>query len=182
MRHWLKNERGFTMAELLVATAVAGLVMAGVFLVLRGGQQAYLLGSSRVETQQNARVALDLMTRELRSATSITLIPGTTDITFQDQTTPTPKTIRYALAGTTLNRTEDGTTTALIGSVQALAMTYYRVYDVYNATYTTTTDPGQVKVIKISLIIKTEASVATGSPGDQRATMESTVLLRATLS
>jgi prepilin-type N-terminal cleavage/methylation domain-containing protein len=88
MRHWLKNERGFTMAELLVATAVAGLVMAGVFLVLRGGQQAYLLGSSRVETQQNARVALDLMTRELRSATSITLIPGTTDITFQDQTTP----------------------------------------------------------------------------------------------
>jgi hypothetical protein len=61
-------------------------------------------------------------------------------------------------------------------------MTYYRVYDVYNATYTTTTDPGQVKVIKISVITKTEASVATGSPGDQRVTMESTVLLRATLS
>jgi len=51
MRHWLENQRGFSLAELLVATAVIGLVMAGVFVVQQEGQQAYLLGSSRVETQ-----------------------------------------------------------------------------------------------------------------------------------
>jgi type II secretory pathway pseudopilin PulG len=181
MRHWLTNEWGFTLAELLVSAAIMGLVMAGVFVVQRGGQQAYLLGSNRVETQQNARVALELMTRELRSATSVTTITGTTDITFTDQQTP-GHTIRYALSGTTLNRTDNGTTTALIGGVQSLAITSYSTYDVYNNTYTTTTTPAQVKVIKVRLVTKTEETAAAGSPGDQHAVMESTVKLRAKLS
>ncbi len=184
VRRWLRNERGFTLAELLVVTAVIGLVMAGVFVIQRGGQQAYLLGSNRVETQQNARVVLDLMTRELRSAASITTIASCTnsvctDLTFVDQN---GQTVRYALAGTTLNRTVGGTTTALIGGAQSLAMTSYSVYDVSAATYTKTITPAQVKVINISVTTSTEETVGTGMPGDQRATMESTVKLRKDLS
>ena len=66
-------------------------------------------------------------------------------------------------------------------------MTSYSVYDVssptppYAATYTTTTNPLNVKVIKISVTARNEASVAANSPGDQRATMESTVQLRLNL-
>jgi prepilin-type N-terminal cleavage/methylation domain-containing protein len=184
LRACVRNQRGFALAELLVAVAVMGLVMAGVFVVQRGGQQAYLLGSNRVETQQNARVVLDLMTRELRSARSITTITGCansvcTDLTFVDQN---GQTVRYALAGTTLNRTVGGTTTALIGGAQSLAMTSYSVYDVSSATYTKTVTPAQVTVIKISATIKTEESVAANSSGDQRATMESTIRLRLSLS
>jgi len=185
MRHWLMNQRGFTLAELLVAVAVMGLVMAGVFVVQRGGQQAYLLGSSRVETQQNARVALDLMTRELRSATSVVTLGSATDLTFKVCGDPppipvpcvNPSTMRYALSGTTLNRTVDGTTTALIGGVQSLTLTYY---DKSTVLYTGT-DPTKVWVIKISIVTRSEESVAPGSPGDQRATMESTVQLRGNL-
>ena len=58
-----------------------------------------------METQQNARVALELMTRELRSATSITTLGGASDVTFVNQS---GETIRYALSGTTLNRTVAG--------------------------------------------------------------------------
>jgi prepilin-type N-terminal cleavage/methylation domain-containing protein len=188
MRH-LRDERGFTLAELLIATAVIGLIMAGIFVLQVGGQQAYLFGSNRVETQQNARVALDLMTRELRSAGSITTIAGCTnsvctDLTFVDQN---GQTVQYTLAGTTLNRTCtatpptvtcDGTTTALIGGAQSLAMTSYSVYDVSSATYTKTITPAEVKVITISLQTGTEEAVATGSAGDARAIMESTVTLR----
>ncbi len=182
LRRWLDNQRGFTLTELMIAVAVITIVLAGVFAVQQEGLQAYLWGSNRVETQQNARVALDLMTREIRSAASITTITSATDITFLDQTLPNPKTIRYAVSGTTLNRTENGTTTPLIGGVQSLTMTYYKVYDVYNNTYTTTTTATQVKVIKISIMTKTEEGVATGQPGDQHARMECTVRLRATLS
>jgi prepilin-type N-terminal cleavage/methylation domain-containing protein len=188
-RRWLSNQHGFTLAELVVVAAVMGLLMAGVFALQRQGQEAYLLGSSRVETQQNARVALDLMTRELRSATSVTTPTTATDITFVDQT---GRTIRYSVAGATLNRTVNGITSALIGGVQSLFMTGYSVYDVYNNTYTTTTcgttvgascpQPALVKVIKISVQTNTEKGVATGSPGDQHATMECTIKLRATLS
>ena len=92
------------------------------------------------------------------------------------------QTVRYALAGTTLNRTVGGTTTALIGGAQSLAMTSYSVYDVSTATYTKTITPTQVKVINISVTTRTEETVGTGMPGDQRATMESTVKLRKDLS
>jgi prepilin-type N-terminal cleavage/methylation domain-containing protein len=189
-RHWLRDQRGFTLAELLVVTAVIVLVMGGVFAVQRGGQQAYLLGSNRVETQQNARVALDLISRELRSASSITSVSGSADITFVDQSGAS--TIRYCWSSSAtgcsdgqrrfLNRTTDGTTTPVIGGVQTFAITSYSVYDVSSGTYTTTSTAAQIRVIKISLVTGTEESVAAGSAGDQRATMESTVKLRRYLS
>ena len=179
MRRWLSDQRGFTLAELVVVSAVVGMVLAGIFALQAQAQQAYLLGSNRVETQQNARVALDLMTRELRSAASITTVTSSTNLTFVNQN---GQTIQYALSGTTLNRTVAGTTTALIGGVQTLTITSYSVYDVSSGTYTTTTTAGQVKVIKISVLTKTEEGVASGLAGDQHAKMESTVLLRAKLS
>jgi prepilin-type N-terminal cleavage/methylation domain-containing protein len=179
MRRHLVCERGFTLTELLIATAVAAVVMAGLLVIQTGGQQAYLMGSNRVETQQSARVALDLMTRELRSAQSVTTLASATDITFVDEY---GSTIRYSLSGSTLNRTADGTTTALTGGVQALAMTYYSVYDVSTATYTTTASAALVKVIKISLTTKTEETVTAGTPADERTVLESTVMLRLALS
>ena len=190
LRNWLTNERGFTLAELLVVAAVIGLVMAGVFVIQHEGQQAYLYGSSRVETQQNARVALDLMTRELRSATSLVSLTSATDMTFkvcEDQTLPIPvpcvttSTRQYSLSGTTLNRTVDGTTTALIGGVQSMTITYYCVADstgAYTVKDPPVASPSTVSVIKISLTTGTEETVASGSPGDQRALLESTVTLR----
>ena len=54
------NERGFTLAELLVASAVLGIIMLGVLLVQRQGLTAYLVGAGRVEVQQNARAALQI--------------------------------------------------------------------------------------------------------------------------
>jgi prepilin-type N-terminal cleavage/methylation domain-containing protein len=178
MRDLVRNQCGFSLAELMVATAIIGIVMAGVFVVQRQGQQAYLLGSNRVETQQNARVAVDLMTRELRSAQSVTALGSATDVTFLDQN---GQTIRYALLGGVLTRIVNGTPTALIGGVQTLAMTYYSVYDVYTATYTTTTVPSAVRVVKIYVLTKTEETTSTGMAADQHAVMESTVKLRASL-
>ena len=182
----LANERGFTLAELLVTTAVIGLIMAGIFILQVGGQRAYLFGSNRVETQQNARVALDLMTRELRSSTSITTLASPTDISFvwKDDAVPVvAHTIRYSLTGTTLNRTIDGTTTALIGGVQAgdLTMTYCSAYNAATSTCTATTDPLLATVIKIRLKTSTEQAAATGSAGDAHALMESTVTLRSSI-
>ena len=183
MRH-LANERGFTLAELLVTTAVIGLIMAGIFILQVGGQRAYLFGSNRVETQQNARVALDLMTRELRSSTSITSLASATDIGFgwKDEA-GVAHTIRYWLNGTMLTRRFDGTDTALIGGVQAgdLTMTYCSAYNAATSTCTATTDPLLATVIKIRLKTSTEQAAATGSAGDAHALMESTVTLRSSI-
>ena len=74
LRAVLRDQRGFTLTELLVVATVLGMILAGVVLIQMQGQQAYLFGSHRVEVQQNNRAALELITRELRSAQSVTTL------------------------------------------------------------------------------------------------------------
>ena len=173
MRGALRDQRGFTLTELLVVAAVLGLILAAVVVVQQRGQEAYIFGSHRVEVQQNNRAALELIVRELRSAQSVTAVPSGTNLTFVDENgNPT----QYQLAGTTLNRTVSGTTTALIGGVQTLNLTYYSAWN--GAAGTTTTTPASVKLIRVQLVTGTEDTVSSASPSNQRATMESVVRLR----
>jgi prepilin-type N-terminal cleavage/methylation domain-containing protein len=176
MRGLLGNDRGFSLAELLMVVAVLALILSSVFVLQQKGQESYTMGSNRVEAQQNARVALDLMTRELRPALSLVTLGGVTDLTFVDQNNVQ---VQYQLSGTTLNRTSGGTTTPIIGGVQSLTMSYCKVWSaVTNSCTTAAATPAEVTVIRIQLTARTEESAATGSLGDQRMTVESQVRLR----
>ena len=176
MRRFLGNQRGFSLTELLVVTAVLGLIMTAVFLVQQKGQQAYTMGSNRIEAQQNARVALDLMTSELRPALALVALGSATNLTFRDQSDTQ---VQYQLSGTTLNRISGGTTTPIIGGVQSLLMTYCKVWSaVANSCTTVAPSASQVAVIRIQLVAKTENPAAAGSLGDQRMTVESKIRLR----
>jgi prepilin-type N-terminal cleavage/methylation domain-containing protein len=175
MRRMLRDQRGFTLTELLVVTAVLAVVLGAVILIQQKGQEAYIMGSNRVETQQNARVALDLMTRELRSATAVTAIPSGTSMTFTDQNGVS---VQYQVTSGNLTRTAGGISTTLIGGVQALTLTYYSAYIVQTNTFTTTGTASAVKVIKITLETGTEDAAGTGSFARQFAKMESMVRLR----
>lgn len=172
----VRDQRGFTLAELMVVMALTGLVLAGVFSIQQQGTNSYLMGAGRVETQQNARVALEQMVRELRSAESVTALGSATDITFVDVTGVV---VRYQLTGTTLNRTAAGVGGVIIGGVQSLTLTYYAVgFDPTTNTGPTTTVPGNLKAVRIQLTTRPERPAGAGTPGDQRATVESTVMLR----
>ena len=173
----VRDQRGFTLAELLVVMALTGLILAGVFAIQQQGTNSYLMGAGRVETQQNARTALDLMTRELRTAQSVTALGGPTDITFVDSSGVT---VRYQLSGTTLIRTAAGVGGVLIGGVVpgSLTFTFYAAFNPVTNLTPPTAIPGDVRAIRIQLTTRPERPAGAGSPGDQRATVESTVMLR----
>lgn len=175
LRAVLRDQRGFTLTELLVVATVLGMILAGVVLIQMQGQQAYLFGSHRVEVQQNNRAALELITRELRSAQSVTTLTSASDLTLVDLNGTT---IRYQLSGATLNRITGGTTTPLIGGVQTLTMSYYSAWNGATNTGTATTTPASVKLVRLQLVTGTEDSAGAGSPANQHATMESLVRLR----
>lgn len=59
---------GFTLVELLVALAVGSIVMAAVMTAFLSQHNTYLAQGQVVEMQQNARVALDLLELDIRSA------------------------------------------------------------------------------------------------------------------
>lgn len=175
LRAVLRDQRGFTLTELLVVATVLGMILAGVVLIQMQGQQAYVVGSHRVEVQQNNRAALELITRELRSAQAVATVTSATDLTFVDLNGTT---IRYQLSGATLNRITGGTTTPLIGGVQTLVLSYYSAWNGATNTGTTTTTPASIRLVRLQLVTGTEDYAGAGSPANQRATMESLVRLR----
>jgi len=59
---------GYSVPELLVALALAGLLLSGILGLLSSSLRAYRWGADRVAAQQDARIALDRMVRELREA------------------------------------------------------------------------------------------------------------------
>ncbi len=66
--HARGDQRGFTLAELLVAMAILALIMAGLLTLLTKGNESYLAGANQVEAQATLRAALERMTQEIREA------------------------------------------------------------------------------------------------------------------
>ncbi len=64
----LRDERGFTLAEMLVVCALIGTVMAGVLSLLMVGQQSATATANKVDAQANARVGIDRFIEEIRQA------------------------------------------------------------------------------------------------------------------
>ena len=174
----MRDERGYTLAELLTAMAVLGLLMAGLFLTLQEGQTVYLYGAGRAEVQQNARVALERMLRELRTASSVaTSSANDVKFTFLDDTAASV-TVEYNLNGTNLQRNQTvpavaGQPDILVGGVTTFAVTYYDINNV------ATTTAANVYAVDISITTRSDdATLASYSPANRRATVAGRVRLR----
>lgn len=62
--------KGYSLVEILVATALLALVVSGALAVLVVSDKSWNAGSELLDTQQQARLAMDRMSRELRQARS----------------------------------------------------------------------------------------------------------------
>jgi prepilin-type N-terminal cleavage/methylation domain-containing protein len=195
MRRMVRDTRGFTLAELLVAMAILGFMMGALFTLQRQGQLAYLTGAARVEVQQNARFALDTMISDIRSAlpvgTSTQVItaidgncatgtpPGSgggTSISFSDQTGTA---VSYALSGTGCSTSSTGCDlqkngVTIIGGVQSLQIWCYD----NSSPAALSATLANIREIRIQITTKTERSAQSGSAGDQHAVVESRVRFR----
>lgn len=64
----LSRALGFSMIEVLVVSAILPIVLLTIYTVYDNGLQNYARGTARADVQQNIRVALESMARELRAA------------------------------------------------------------------------------------------------------------------
>ena len=60
--------KGFTLIEALVAMAIAGVAMAGIYSAYSSQQRSYIVQEQVAGMQQSLRAAMDLMEREIRMA------------------------------------------------------------------------------------------------------------------
>jgi type IV pilus assembly protein PilW len=64
----MRNEKGFTLVELLVAMAVGVIVLAGIAMAYRSQQRSAIVQDQVSAMQQNLRASMQLMEREIRMA------------------------------------------------------------------------------------------------------------------
>lgn len=62
------GEAGFSLAEILMATAISSVVLLALYLMYDINQVTFIKGEQQADLQQNARIAMDRIVRELRLA------------------------------------------------------------------------------------------------------------------
>jgi hypothetical protein len=173
---WWRDTRGFTLTQVLMACAMLGFALAAVGVVIeRGVRQAYL-GMHVNEARQNARAALELITREIRETTAPLTAATATSITF---THPDAGAVTYTIDGTN-TLTRNGV--AIVGNLQNLVLnpplplfTYRDVNE--NVMAAPIGAPASVYRVTVTLQAGSDNLVASGLP-DARAELTTSVRLR----
>jgi prepilin-type N-terminal cleavage/methylation domain-containing protein len=72
------SDKGYTIIEMLIAMAIVGIVLAGIYDLVISSSRTYLAQNAIVEMQADGRAAMDFMARELRQAFDNPTISTTT--------------------------------------------------------------------------------------------------------
>jgi type IV pilus assembly protein PilW len=196
------NQKGFTLIELLVAMTLSLIVLGAVHSVFRVQAHTIKAQEFKMEAQEYARTALDMMVRDVRNlgffptltpcttvpvntngiiagtATGIQLVYDANNDGLCNGTVATAgadENVTYALAAGDITRSVNGINPQVLtaGNVNSLAFTYYN-----NAgTVITTGIPANAKRVSIALTV-TSLSPDVPFGGAQLITMDSNVDLR----
>lgn len=147
-----------TLADLLVSLALLAVVLTANLTLLDSSRRAWATAAARVEAQQNARIALTRMARDLRTAGSgiaatfpavsvaePSLVVFHRDVNHDGVIAGTRETITWKLDRTILRRDAGGGAQPIINGARALALTYL------DADGVPTSVPGDVRTVQITL-------------------------------
>jgi len=126
------NSKGFTLVEIVITIVLIGILSGIAAMIILQGVRAYSGEQSRSDVHYQARIAMERMTREIRSARLAsetgTVISGaitgnpTSSFIFTDLSGGT---IRYSLSGADLMRTTGGMPVLLAQGITSLEFRHY---------------------------------------------------------
>ncbi len=116
-----KQQRGFSLIELMIVVVILGLITLGLVTFFMGGTKSWVAGQSQLEAQRNARQAMDRMVRKIREASNIKENSTLYKVIFK---TPWVDNLYYSWSGNKWDSVFEGTN-PLISNVQSLTFTYF---------------------------------------------------------
>jgi prepilin-type N-terminal cleavage/methylation domain-containing protein len=69
--HCKYNQKGFSLIEMMVVVVILGLIVLGLVTFFTGGVRSWITGQGQLQSQRNARQAMDIMVREIREGESV---------------------------------------------------------------------------------------------------------------
>ena len=130
---YVKNQKGFSLIEMMVVVVILGLIVLGLVTFFTGGAKSWVAGQSQLEAQRNARQAMDIMVREIREGKNIisssdgdTIVVSIPALGSEDAYDVT-----YSLSNTTIKRG----TISLIDNVLISGEDIFEYYDSSGINY-----------------------------------------------
>jgi prepilin-type N-terminal cleavage/methylation domain-containing protein len=146
------HSNGFTLIEIVIVIVIIGIISTVAAMIIMQAVKMYSDENARTDIHYQAKLAVERMAREIRSArqqseigtTVLGTITGnpTNSFIFTDITGTT---ITYSLTGTTLNRTVGGIPSPLAQGVTTLGFQHY------TSASALTTTPASVWLVEINV-------------------------------
>mgnify|MGYP003394064802 CR=1 FL=1 len=146
------RSKGFTLIEVIIVITIVGIVSVIIGSMLLGVVKAWTFKINRNDILWDGRIALDRITREIRTVKNNTSVTTASSSQFRF-TDAGNKDITYSLSSTNLNRTENGTANLLAADVSALTFTYYDTNGNTIATPTVSPSATNIRRVRINLTL-----------------------------
>jgi len=124
---YVKNQKGFSLIEMMVVVVILGLIVLGLVTFFTGGVKSWVAGQSQLTAQRNARQSMDRMVREIREASDI--IANSTSSEEINFNTPWSTNLKYSWSGYEGDPILRGAN-PLINNVQSLNFKYFNALDI----------------------------------------------------
>ena len=145
----IKNQKGFSLIEMMVVVVVLGVIVLGLVTFFTGGTKSWVSGQYQLTAQRNARQAMDRMVREIREASDI--IASSTSSIEINFNTPWNTDLKYSWSGDEGDPILRGTN-PLINDVQSLIFKYFDALDI--EVVPTLSDETASKISKVHIDLR----------------------------
>jgi len=147
-----KNQKGFSLIEMMVVVVILGLIVLGLVTFFTGGAKSWVAGQSQLKAQREARQAMDRMVREIREGKNVTSGSDgdTIFVSIPALGSELEYSVTYSLSNTTIKRG----TTPLIDNVLISGEDIFEYYDSSGIKYDTPDSTTLPIISKIHINLK----------------------------
>ena len=124
--YFTKNQKGFSLIEMMVVVVILGLIVLGLVTFFTGGAKSWVAGQSQLTAQRNARQAMDRMVREIREGNNFTINPSgpsNDSVTISYLSSFGKNPVTFKLSGTVIEREVNSVSSPMINNVKTLSFT-----------------------------------------------------------